>query len=346
MPSRRWVLALLCLGAALAACERPTPAPPPAPSATALPTSPPTAPPVLTATPIPSATPTPDPFTPYYVESLRARSYGQGPIEIVQELARTEAFTRYLFVYPSDGLRITGMMNLPRGDGPFPVIVLNHGYYDPAQYHTGNGTQNAADVFARHGYLTLAPDYRDYGGSDSDHDMFRTGFAVDVLNLIASVASLPQARADDIGVWGHSMGGGISIEVLVVNPPGLRGVALYAPMSGDMAANYHRIADVFRPGLPSPDWPLIPEDYPEVYARLSPNTYLDYVSVPVLLHHGLLDQTVPPEWSQQLAQQLQSAGKDATLFTYPTAGHSFYDANWTLFMTRNVQFFDRLLKGN
>jgi dipeptidyl aminopeptidase/acylaminoacyl peptidase len=338
-------LALLCLGAALAACERPTPATPPAPTATARPTSPPTAAPVLTATPIPSLTPTPDPFTPYYVESLRARSYGQGPIEIVQELARTGAFTRYLITYPSDGLRITGMMNVPRGDGPFPVIVLNHGYYDPARYHTGDGTRNAADVFARRGYLTLAPDYRDYGGSDVGHDMFRTGLAVDVLNLMASIGSLPQARADDVGVWGHSMGGGISIEVMVVNPPGLRGVALYGAMNGDMGLNYERILENRGGAALGPDWPVAPADAPEIYARLSPSTYLNYVSVPVLIHHGLLDQTVPPAWSQQLAQELQAAGKDVTFFTYPSAGHSFYDANWTLFMAHNLQFFDRLLMG-
>jgi len=336
---------IVALGiASLAACERPTRLAPPLPRATALPSATPTASPFPTASAIPSLTPTPDPFAPYYVESLRARSYGAGPIEIVREMERAGPFTRYLITYPSDGLRITGMMNVPRGDGPFPVIVLNHGYYDPAHYVTGSGTRNAADAFARHGYLTLAPDYRDYGGSDSGPDMFRIGFAVDVLNLIASVGSLPQARADEIGVWGHSMGGGLSIEVLAVNPPGLRAVVLYAAMSGDMAANYYKILE-FRQGASlGPEWPLTPAAAPEVYARLSPNNYLDDVNVPVLIHHGLLDQTVPPEWSQQLAQQLAGAGKEATLFTYPAAGHSFYDANWTLFMARNVEFFDRLLK--
>jgi hypothetical protein len=73
---------------------------------------------------------------------------------------------------------------------------------------SGDGTQPFADAFARQGCLTLAPDSRIYGGSDKGPDPYRTGFAVDLINLIVSVKSLPQARADDIGLWGYRRGGG------------------------------------------------------------------------------------------------------------------------------------------
>ena len=83
------------------------------PAATSIPTSTPTTvpPSVPTATP---PTPTPDPwaaYAPYTIEALRKRTYGaEGRIEIVRVLEQTANFTRYLFAYPSDGLRITGMM--------------------------------------------------------------------------------------------------------------------------------------------------------------------------------------------------------------------------------------------
>lgn len=315
----------------------PTPTPPPL-------TPPPTPTPVPPATPEPTPTSTPDPFSVYFVESLRSRSYEGGQIEIAQTLEQFAAYTSYLIAYPSDGLRITGMMNVPAGEGPFPVVILNHGYYDPAAYTTGRGTQNAADVFARNGFLTLAPDYRNYAGSDSGDNFFRAGYAVDVLNLIASIKTLPQAKADSIGVWGHSMGGGVSLEVAVVNPPGLRGVVLYGAMSGDMADNYYRVAYFRGWATPGPDWPLPPEAAPETYARLSPIDYLQYVSAPIRIHHGYLDDQVPYDWSLRLDTALKLAGKDSELYNYPDAGHSFYDADWNLFMERCVEFWGEVMK--
>lgn len=344
-------LPVVCVCAALIACSAPAAVEPTSASAVE-PTGAlaPTATPTLAqaAAPTRTAAPslTPDPFAPYYVESLRARSYGPGPIEIVDTLGRASSFTRYLIAYPSDGLRITGMMNVPDGEGPFPVIVLNHGYYDPAVYTTGRGTQAAADNFARRGYLTLAPDYRNYGGSDSGPNYFRVGYAVDVLNLIASVGSLSGARADRVGLWGHSMGGGVTIAVMVVGPPGVRGAVLYGAMSGDMRDNYYRIAYFRGADTPGPDWPVAPDAAPAMYARLSPINYLQYVGVPALIHHGDLDDQVPPAWSRRLAEALTAAGRQATLYTYPTAGHSFFDSDWNLFMRRNLEFFDEVLKSS
>lgn len=90
-------------------------------------------------------------------------------------LKETPAFTRYAIEYSSDGFTITGYMNVPSGSGPFPVVILNHGYYDPDRYQTGNGTLAAADFLARRGYLTIASDYRVYGGSEDGQNDFRGG---------------------------------------------------------------------------------------------------------------------------------------------------------------------------
>jgi hypothetical protein len=88
------------------------------PSASSVPTATraPTAAPTAVPTSVPTATPapTPDPwaaYEPYTIEALRKRAYGtEGKIEIVKTLEQTASFTRYLIAYPSDGLRITGMM--------------------------------------------------------------------------------------------------------------------------------------------------------------------------------------------------------------------------------------------
>ncbi len=321
------------------ACAVATPV---APTPTSTPTR--TALPTATATLVPTATATPNSAAAFSIEALRARAYPGGPIEIVRTLEDTPQFTRYLVAYRSDGLRITAMMNRPKGAGPFPVIILNHGYWPPAAYTTGTGTQPEADFLARRGYLTIAPDYRNYGGSDQGDDVMRVSYLIDVVNLVASVKSLPYAQAEAIGMWGHSMGGGITLKALVVSPQ-IKAASLYGAMSGDEAKNFAKIR-VWR-GSPLPeivDRIGTPETNPQGWAQMSPLNYLRYVQAPVIIHHGQADATVPIDFSEELVQALQAAGKPVEYHTYPGQPHLFFGAGWASFMERTAAFFDRYLR--
>ena len=42
------------------------------------------------------------------------------------------------------------------------------GYVDKEEYKTGVGTKNAAAVFAKNGYITIAPDFFGVAGSDDE----------------------------------------------------------------------------------------------------------------------------------------------------------------------------------
>jgi uncharacterized protein len=46
--------------------------------------------------------------------------------EFVKVLDDNSAYTRYQISYLSDGLRISGIMNIPKGDGSYPLVILNH----------------------------------------------------------------------------------------------------------------------------------------------------------------------------------------------------------------------------
>ena len=144
----------------------------------------------------------------------------------------TDAFTRYYITYPSDDLLISGMMAVPKGQGPFPVIILNHGYIAPSQYWIGADTYDASTYLASRGFLTISPDFRGWGRSDTGENVFRSGLAIDVMNLISSLPSLPQADPDRVGIWGHSMGGGAVSWTMAVDPR-VKASLLYAPVSAD-----------------------------------------------------------------------------------------------------------------
>jgi hypothetical protein len=188
MPRLIFTLCLL-----LFACA-PAPAIPtnalPSPAATIIRLS---ATPHVTETPTitPISTPLPHLMYPYTIAGLRERVFTGGEISLDVRIAFNDEFSTWLISYPSDGLRITGVLNIPAGEGPFPVIVMNHGYYPRSQYSSGDGSQRAAEFLTRRGYLTISSDYRSWGGSDVAASFFHTGLVADVMNLIASLASLP-----------------------------------------------------------------------------------------------------------------------------------------------------------
>ena len=333
-------------------------------TAQATPTQPPpTIPPSPTAIPSPTPlpSPTPDPwatYAPYTIEALRNRAYGtEGQIEILDVMEQTANFTRYLFAYHSDGLRITGMLNLPKGDGPFPVVILNHGYYPLDVYQTGNGSKVAADYLANRGFLTLAPDFRSHAGSDDAPNLFRAGHVIDTLNLIPLAQKLPEAQPGKIGMWGHSNGGAITAKAIVVSEQ-IAAAVIYSPASSNITEDYQFRVDRARSRSGQPpgrrtgvidrvaiEFPVKPDEAPDLYERLSPLPYLKYVSAPVQIHWGTADETVPYKWPGDLLAGLQAAGKQVEYFEYAGQPHSFLGQANQLYLRRTADFFAQYLRA-
>jgi dienelactone hydrolase len=80
---------------------------------------------------------------------------------------RKEEFSRYYITYTSDGLTIHGFVDVPHGDGPFPVVIALHGYIPASEYETLDYSTRYADSIARKGYIVLHPNMRNFPPSDS-----------------------------------------------------------------------------------------------------------------------------------------------------------------------------------
>jgi len=81
-------------------------------------------------------------------------------------LDENAAYTRYAISYKSNGLTISGIMNIPKGEGPFPLLILNHGYIDRTVYVRGRGLKREQDYLAREGFAVLHTYYRGHADSD------------------------------------------------------------------------------------------------------------------------------------------------------------------------------------
>jgi uncharacterized protein len=316
----RWRVALLALAVAGAACSSGSAAGRPA--AGHAPTA------AATAAPRPIAAPTPAPtpaLPPYYVESLRARQYPGGKLEIGDAMARGPGYTKYHVSWPSGGQTMTGTISLPDGAGPFPVVVVEHGFIPPERYWIGQDSGIFGDPMAAHGFISVAPNWPGYSGSGpAPADLPQiVGQTVTALDLVSSLSSLPQADPGHVAFVGHSNGGGISQIAMVVDPR-IKAVVLHGPVSSDMADNARKWW-LQRPesmaGLGTP------EANPEGYRHLSPRTYFQAGQPPVLIIQGTADHTIPADWTNATYTALQQRGVESKVIWVDGADHDFVGAN-------------------
>lgn len=285
---------------------------------------------------------------PVSLQALMEKTYDGRDFTVGQVLSRTDAYTRYYITYESGDLTISGIMNVPAGDGPFPVLILNHGYIDPAVYTNGRGLKREQDYLARQGFVVIHPDYRNHAQSDEEENpelRFRMGYVEDVINAVYAVraSSLPYFDKENIGMLGHSMGGGIALNIMVAQPDLVKAFVLFAPVSADQRDNFNKWT---RSRKETAEAILAEhgtfEENPTFWDNVSAQTFFNRVERPVMIHHGTADESCALEWSQRIEQQLKAENKDVTLHAYEGEPHEFIHA-WPLVMQRTSEFFKKHL---
>ena len=140
----------------------------------------------------------------------------------------------------------------PVGDGPFPLVIMNHGvslnqidrsFFPLVEF------RDAATWFARRGYLVVAPVGTGYGaaaldvpehglygpffskvGKCSNPDFRAPGLAVAQVDLwiIDYLAAEKRIIPKDVIVVGQSAGGWASIALSSLNPPTIKAIIVFA----------------------------------------------------------------------------------------------------------------------
>ncbi len=312
---------------------------------------------VLLAPPAAAAAyPGPEGF-PLAIETMRARQYPGSAITIEQALRAGSNYKRYVASYRSDGLKIYALLTVPNGTPPkggWPAIIFNHGYIPPEVYRTTQRYVAYQDAFARAGFVTFKSDYRGHGSSQgkAEGGYWSPGYTNDVLNATNSVRKYKNVNPDRIGMWGHSMGGSLTLRSMVIDQN-----IKAADIWGGVVAPYTDILTKWtrKPGAEPPPRNAnsqrqkilgkygTPKQNPAFYNAIQPNSYLkDIAGRPVLIQAGTEDEEVPVAFSRTLAQELKAAGQPVTLITYPGANHNMSQVLGTA-LARSVAFFKKNL---
>lgn len=294
----------------------------------------------------------PRPLEKYSIENLASTKFEASKIEIGKVLADKPGFTSYEFTMEFSAdlsgknfKKTTGLINIPKGLGTFPLIVMFRGYVDQKKYVIGTGTQRAGEFFAKNGFITVSPDFLGYGNSDIEaENIFESRFQtyVTAISLLSSINSLKTWDGKNIFIWGHSNGGQVALTTLEITSLGYPTV-LWAPVSKPYPFSILAYTDesddhgkFIRQELSK-----FEEDYD--VEKYSLTNYFDRIKAPVQLNQGTNDDAVPFYWSDTLAKILKKGDVDIEYLKYSGSDHNLSPA-WSQVVANNLQFFNSHLQ--
>ena len=300
---------------------------------------------------------------PLSVDRMRNAEYPGSQIEIDQALGTSGNHSEYIASYRSEGLKINALLTIPNGEKPtdgWPVIIFNHGYIPPTEYRTNERYVAYVNGFANRGYIVFKPDYRGHGSSEGNPEgaYFSPAYTTDVLNALGSIKKYKDADPNNIGMWGHSLGGNITQRAVVTSTQ-IKAAVIWGGVVGtyddmyDLWFNRRRNTNEATVQQQQ-QWRMsrtrftelhgTPQSNPTYWKEIDPAKHLELLKTPIQLHHTKGDETVTYRLSEEYAKELKSAGKEYELYLYEGDDHNI-SANFSTAMQRSIEFFDKYLKN-
>ena len=219
-----------------------------------------------------------------------------------------------------DGQEIRGLLSLPSGPGPHPLVVAVHGGPVGAWVDCWPMRLRGFELLVDHGYAVLYPNPR--GGAGRGQAFVASligdmggGDARDILSGIDALVERGVADQARIGVAGASYGGFMSAW-LITQDQRLAAAVVTAPItdwqSFGHTSNIPSFAEIFLGASPSTREGTLP----------SPVRYADRVRTPTLTVVGALDRCTPPSQGEQFHRALLRHGRvESVLVAYPNVAH-------------------------
>lgn len=307
------------------------------------------------------------------IEQLRNREHATR-LEFVRDLEPGSGYSAHLVSYVSAGLKVYAYVAVPTTAMPargYPVLIANHGTHpDPPRYgytaagvdaRPGDYYRSVPGLYTAHGFMVVMPDYRGHNASEGGE--YARGFlasnyyAEDVLALVAALPALARADARNVFMWGHSLGGEVTLKALLATDR-IRAASLWSTVGGGIREQAYRAATRSR-DLEPYDASDLPKDPVAALERdlaalgapwdpvdAEPLQHLAGLATPLILHHARDDGSTPFEWSRELAQALYGLGKPFVLYAYPGDAHFFEGADRLRAAERDLQFFRSRMLGH
>jgi dipeptidyl aminopeptidase/acylaminoacyl peptidase len=242
----------------------------------------------------------------------------------------------------ADDLEIQGLLTLPHGEAPFPLIVDVHGGPVWAYQDAFPGAGEA--LFLSRGYALFQPNPRGSGGRGRDFAAKVVGDmgGADAHDLLRGVDALVERGVADperIGVVGGSYGGYMACWLPVLDQRFKASVSV-SPVtdwySERFASSLGTWAEDFLGGSP--------KEAREAYDERSPVLKIDRVVTPTLLTAGLKDRATPRGQAVEFYRALRAKDVATEVVVYGDEGHGVRSFPGVIdLQTRALAWFERFM---
>ena len=248
----------------------------------------------------------------YLLRDGRLDLLGRSMPFLTQDMLAEVEWVRY---QARDGMEIPALVTVPRGEGPFPLVVMPHGGPVARDYW---GFDIWAQLLAYHGYVVIQPQFRISEGFGRRH--LEAGFARwghemqdDLEDAITFLAARKLGDPERAAIFGWSYGGYAAFVGSFRDPNPYRCAIAGAG-----------VADVpyFRAWL-ADSGTLAERIYRPTVDGLNPLDHVDSVDVPILVIHGDIDERVPVEESHKFVAKLKQYDKLHKYIELKGANHFF-----------------------
>jgi len=247
-----------------------------------------------------------------------------------------------------DGTELQYQIALPANFDParkYPAIVYLYGGPGVGQmvrkvWPVDGRSMGMQQILARNGYIIFTIDNRGSPnrGKAFEDVLYRNmgDFEVrDQLLGLEWLKSQPFVDADNVGIFGWSYGGYMTLMTLLKQPG-----AYAAGIAGAPVTNW-RLYDTHY----TERYMGNPNDGDGKYEVSSPMSYADNLSDSLLIVHGMADDNVFFDHTVQIIDALQESGKPFEMMTYPGKRHRIVgEKENTHLWNMHLEFFNRKLK--
>ena len=278
------------------------------------------------------------PGTYYLIRNGKVSKLGERkPSLEYEQLADVE----YITYKARDGRNITGYVTIPKGDGPFPLVVMPHG--GPYVPEVIDRFDEWSQLLANNGYLVLQPQYR--GSLKYGLDFYKSAFidgseagrAMQDDKDDGALYLVEQGLADPdrMAMFGWSYGGYAALVAASREDQIYQCVVAGAAVTDpDMQVDYYR----YRMRGAQKVEQLTTWD-----GAVSPIKEVDKINVPMFIVHGDKDQRVPPEHFDKYIAALERADVNHKKLILEGADHfdnTLIYEHKILFYTQMLRFFE------
>lgn len=205
-----------------------------------------------------------------------------------------------------DNLKLSGYLTFSNVDSVKGTIILLHGIRSNKEHF-----KNLSELLAKNGYNSVALDSRAHGESEGKHCTFGVKEKIDIQKLIDYLEQ-EEGINQNIGIWGQSLGGAISLQTMGIDERIRFGIIESAFSNFRSTTNDY--FDLFAGFSYKPFTDYLVNRAGKI-ADFDPNEakpvhYCKNIKQPILIVHGDKDKRINIKYAEENFKEIKSQQKE------------------------------------